>query len=182
MTDPYNDRLHRRLTTLLALIAILAFVSGAGLSAPALIPTTLLLGLGLVWDPADALRRRLELFWRARALLLAVRAGYHALFTEADVVLPMVDLLLLLLVAETYRTRDGMGEARLYALTFALLIASAAYRPGSLFAIAFVAYLAALTVTLTVGQLARQARARNLRPPLLPRGFLLQSAAYSGIA
>jgi len=174
--------LHRRLTTLLALIAVLAFVSGAGFTAPALIPAAALLLLGLVWNPPDRLRRRLELFWRALALLLALRAGYQALFVPTDLVLPMVDLLLLLVVAETFRAQDAAGEARLYALTFALLIAAAAYRPGALFGASFVAYLAVLTVTLMVGQLNRQARLRQLPQPRLPARFLAQSAALSAVA
>lgn len=171
--------LHRRLCALLALTAVIAFVSGAGLDAPSIVPATVLLLLGMAWDPPERLRVRAELAWRALALLLALRAGYHALFVPEDVVLPMVDLLLLLVLAETYRAQDATGEARLYALTFALLIASAAYRPGFLFGIAFVAYVAILTVTMIVGQLARRVHDRHAREPRLPRYFLAQSAAIS---
>ena len=174
--------LHRRLTTLLALSAILAFVSGAGVAGPVLLPATGLLVLSLFWNPSQRLRRALELCWRMAAVLLAARAGYHALFVADDVVLPMVDLLLVLLLAETYRAPDGMGEPRLYALSFALLIAATAYRPGSLFGLAFAAYLAVLTAALTVGQLRRQARVRGVRLPPIDRRFLLQSAMLSGIA
>jgi hypothetical protein len=91
--------LHRRLSTLLALIALAAFVSGAGFNAPAVLPAAVLLTAGLFWSPPDGVRRRLELFWRTLALLLALRAGYQALFVPADLVPPMVDLLLLLVVA-----------------------------------------------------------------------------------
>lgn len=175
--------LQRRLGALIALCAVTAFLSGAGLAAPALIPVSALLVLSLFWQPGERVRRALELGCRAIALVLAVRATLHAVRADGDIVLPMVDLLLVLLLAESYRSRAvGGGEARLYSLTFALLIAAAAYRPGSLFALAFAAYLALLTVSLIVGQLAGQARAWGLRPPRLPRGFLLQSAALSVVA
>jgi len=182
MSAPPQAHLHRNLSALLALCAIGGFVSGAGADAPALLPTSAMLMLSLFWHPSERLRRGLELCWRTVAVLLAARAAYHALFVADDVVLPMVDLLLLLLLAETYRSPDGTGDARLYALTFALLIAAAAYRPGFMFAIAFTGYLALLTVSLIVGQLTRQARRRRIRTPPFPRRFLLQSAAYSGVA
>lgn len=171
--------LHRRLSALLALTSLAAFVSGAGLDAPSVLPAAALLLLGLAWDVPERLRARAELLWRVLATLLALRAAYHALFVPEDVVLPMVDLLLLLVLAETFRSQDTTGEARLYALSFALLIAAAAYRPGFVFGIAYIAYIAILTVTLTVGQLARRARDRNVREPRLPRRFLWQSAAIS---
>ena len=78
-------------------------------------------------------------------------------------VIPVVDLLLLLLSVEALRSLDAPNDARLYALTFALLLASTAYRPGVLFALAFVVYITLATVALMVGHLCRKASTRGGR-------------------
>jgi hypothetical protein len=175
-------RLHRRTEALMTLMAVIAFISGAGFDAPSVLPALLLLVAVTIWEPSPALRRRLEPFWKLLAILLAMRAAYHVVRSPDDIVLPMVDLLLLLLVAEVFRTRDIGNDARVYALTFALLVASAAYRPGALFGIAFVAYMAAATVSLMVGHLLHSIERKAVRDiPLRPR-FLAQSAAFSGVA
>jgi len=168
--------LHGRLATLLSLAALLAFVSGAGLDAPASLPVLALLLLAAVRPPAERLARRFEALWRILAVVLMVRAAYFVLFVPEDVVLPMVDLLLVLLAAEALRRHDVAGHARVYALSFALLLAAAAYRPSVLFAVAFVAYVVLATLTLTVGHLTR-AGAGGTR---VPRRYLAHWAASSG--
>lgn len=171
--------LHGRLTALLALIAVLGFVSGAGLDAPSAVPAAVVLLAAVFVRPAERLTERLEPLWRAAALLLVVRALLRVVAGGGDPVLPMVDLLLLLLCAESLRTRDGSGDARHFALTFALLIAAAAYRPGPLFGALFLAYVACAVLLLVVGNLAREARAHgaSLTPP--HPGFLARTALLS---
>jgi protein-glutamine gamma-glutamyltransferase len=93
----------------------------------------------------------------------------------------MVDLLLLLLCAEALRRRDASGDARLHSLSFALLVASAAYRPGVGFALAFLCYIALTTVALLVGHVRRQTERRRVRNVIVPPRFLLQTAALSFI-
>lgn len=171
--------LHRRLAALLALIALLAFISGAGLSAPSAIPAAVVLLLAVFAQPGEDAARRLEPLWRAAAVLLAGRAVVIVFLGHGDAVLPMVDLLLLLLCAESLRPRDGSGDARHFALTFALLIASAAYRPGPAFGVLFAAYVVCAVVTLLVGHLSRQAASQGLQPPAPRPAFLLRIALLS---
>lgn len=171
--------LHRRMSALLALIALLAFVAGAGLDAISVIPAGVVLLLAVFLQPGEARARLLEPLWRAAALVLAARAVLHVVGGDADPVLPMVDLLLLLLCAESLQLRDGSGDARHFALTFALLIASAAYRPGVLFGLLFVAYVVCATVVLVLGHLTRQARARHVEPPTPQPLFLVRVALLS---
>ena len=174
-------QLHRRLSALLSLIALITFISGAGLDTPAVIPAAAMLLFAVFIQPGERTARFLEPWWRGAALLLAVRAGLHVIRRSSDPVLPMVDLLLLLLCAESLRQRDGSGDARHFALTFALLIASAAYRPGALFGLLFIAYVVCATVVLVVGHLTRTAAARNVAPPRPERRFLLRIAALSSV-
>jgi protein-glutamine gamma-glutamyltransferase len=173
--------LHRRLGALLALLALMAFVSGAGLEAPAVVPAALVLLAAVFVQPGERWSSRLEPAWRIAALLLAARAALRVVTGAGDPVLPMVDLLLLLLCAESLRSRDGSGDARHFALTFALLIASAAYRPGPLFALLFAAYVVSATVMLVVGHLLREARRHNAEAPPPARPFLLRVAALSTV-
>ena len=175
-------RLHRRSEALMTLMAVVAFISGAGLDAPSVLPALFILAVVSIREPSDTLRRRLEPLWRIAAVIVFVRAGYHVVTSPEDIVLPMVDLLLLLIVAEVFRPRDVGNDWRVYALTFALLVASAAYRPGALFGIAFVAYMAAATVSLMVGHLLSSIEHRPISDVPLRRKFLIQAAAFSGIA
>ncbi|HEX6134996.1 MAG TPA: DUF3488 and transglutaminase-like domain-containing protein [Longimicrobiales bacterium] len=172
---------HRRLAALLALTALLAFVSGAGLDAPAALPAGAVLLIAVFAQPGEAMSRALEPVWRVLALLLALRAGFIVLVGGGDAVLPMVDLLLLLLCAESLRPRDRAGDARHFALTFALLIASAAYRPGPAFALLFILYVACATVLLVVGHLRRQSELRRLHAPQPTPRFMLRIALSSTI-
>jgi protein-glutamine gamma-glutamyltransferase len=173
-------RLHARLAALLALLALLTFITGAGLDAPSVIPAGALLLIAIFVQPGERAARLLEPLWRVVALLLALRAGLAVFLDRGDPVLPMVDLLLLLLCAESLRRRDGSGDARHFALTFALLIAAAAYRPGPLFGVLFMAYVIVATLTLVVGQLSRQSLNRGLPPPP-PRAAFLARVAALGI-
>jgi protein-glutamine gamma-glutamyltransferase len=173
--------LHRRLGALLGLIALTAFVSGAGLDAPAVVPAGIALLLAVFFQPGQRLAERVEPLWQIAAIGLALRATFHAVSPGGDPVLPMVDLLLLLLCAESLRKRDGTGDARHFALTFALLIASAAYRPGPLFGVIFIAYVVCATVVLVTGHLAREAHSYHVAAPPPQRAFLLRVAALSSV-
>jgi protein-glutamine gamma-glutamyltransferase len=175
------SELHRRLGALLGFIALAAFVSGAGLDAPAVIPAGIVLLMAVFVQPGERWLRYLEPLWQGAALLLSVRAAVRVFGSVGDPVLPMVDLLLLLLCAESLRNRDGNGDARHFALTFALLIAAAAYRPGPLFGLLFAAYVVCGTVVLVVGHLWREARSRELAPPAPRRAFLLRIAGLSTV-
>ena len=170
---------HRRLTAAMALAALAGFVAGAGIASPSPVLAAAALLLALVWKPSRRLSARMEPVWRIAAVILAVRAFYHILAVPQDVVLPMVDLLLLLLSAEALRRRDANGDARLHSLCFALLVASAAYRPGLAFGIAFLAYIALTTVALLVGHVRRQTENRRVRNISVRPRFLFQTAALS---
>lgn len=175
-------RLHRRTEAVMALMAVVAFISGAGLDAPSVLPAIVMLAAVALLEPGITMRRRLEPLFKAAAVLLTIRAANAVAFSPEDVVLPMVDLLLMLLVAEVYRQRDVGNDARVYALTFALLVAAAAYRPGALFAVAFVAYMATATVSLMVGHLLQSIERRPISDVTLRTKFLVQSAVFSGVA
>jgi transglutaminase-like putative cysteine protease len=105
---------------------------------------------------------------------------YHWFVVGDDVVVPVVDLLLLLLCAEALRSLDARNDARLYSLTFALLLASTAYRPGVLFALAFTTYVVLTTVALVVGHLRRKSEQHGIRERLVGRPFLAGMAGLSG--
>ena len=173
--------LHRRLVIGMGLVALLAFAAGAGFEPVGAVLAGMALVLALVWQPDSDLSLRLEQFWLPLAGILVVRSLYHVFLVGDDVVIPVVDLLLLLLSAEALRSLDAPNDARLYALTFALLLASTAYRPGVLFALAFVSYVTLATVALAVGHLHRQAHARGGRELVLERKFLMGMAGLSGV-
>lgn len=172
-------RLHRRLAVLMGLAGLLAFAGGAGFEPV----STLLAGTALVtalfWSPSSELSSRLERVWVPLAGILVLRALYHVLMVGDDVVIPVVDLLLLLLSAESLRSLDAPNDARLYALSFALLLASAAYRPGILFAIGFLAYVVVGTVALLVGHLRRQAERNEIEELRVGRRLLLGVSGLS---
>lgn len=173
--------LHRRLTVLMSLAALVAFAGGAGFEPVSASLGTLALLVALFWQPSPELSRRLERVWLPLAGLLVARALLHFFVLGGDVVIPVVDLLLLLMCAEALRSLDAPNDVRLYALSFALLLASTAYRPGFLFALAFVAYVALGTVALMVGHMRRQAERFGLREITLDRRFLLITTALSGV-
>ncbi len=71
------------------------------------------------------------------------------------------------------------NDARLYSLSFALLLASTAYRPGLLFLLAFLAYVGLATVALIFGHLRREGKRHGIQDIPVPRSFLLTATAMS---
>jgi transglutaminase-like putative cysteine protease/uncharacterized metal-binding protein len=175
------ELLHRRLVVGMGLVALVAFAGGAGFEPASAILAGIALTLAFAWQPDHDLSLRLEQFWLPLAALLVIRSLYHVFLVGDDVVIPVVDLLLLLLSVEALRSLDAPNDARLYALTFALLLASTAYRPGVLFALAFVVYITLATVALMVGHLCRKASTRGGREIVLDRKFLVGMAGLSGV-
>ena len=173
------ELLHRRMVVGMGLVALVAFAGGTGFEPLSAILAGIALCLAFFWQPDHDLSLRLEQFWLPLAAILVIRSLYHVFLVGDDVVIPVVDLLLLLLSAEALRSLAAPNDARLYALTFALLLASTAYRPGILFALAFVSYVVLATVTLTVGHLHR--RTPPGRQIALDRKFLLGMAGLSGV-
>lgn len=174
-------RLHRRLAVLMSLASLLAFAGGAGLVAVSALLTTLGLVIALFWQPSPEFSAKMERLWLPVALLLVARALIHVLVIKDDVVIPVVDLLFLLLTAESLRSLDAANDARIYSLSFALLLASTAYRPGLLFLVAFVAYVVLGTAGLIVGHLRRVAVRQGLDEIPVSRSFLLASASLSTV-
>jgi hypothetical protein len=174
-------RIHRRLVILMSMASLLAFAGGAGLNPVPAVLTTGALILALFWQPDPDLSGRMERAWLPLALILMVRALFHVLVLKDDVVIPVVDLLFLLLVAEALRSLDAKNDARIYSLSFALLLASTAYRPGLLFLLAFVAYVGLATVVLIVGHLRREAAKHGSGEIPVSRGFLLGATALSSV-
>lgn len=173
--------LHRRLAAAMGLAALAAFISGAGLETPAPLLAAGALILALFWAPGPRLQRVLDPLWRILALVLAARAVTRIVTSPDDVVLPMVDLLLVLLVSENLKESGAAGDTRVYSLSFALLVAACAYRPGFVFALSFVAYTALAVVTLTVGHLIRKLTEHQMREVRLDRVFLLRVAGLSSV-
>lgn len=172
-------RLHRRLLTVMGLAALAAFTAGAGFETPTLAVAAAMLLLAFVWEPSPALHAKLEVPWRIAAIVLSARALWFVFNVPQDVVLPMVDVLLVLVASETLRPARTTGETRLYSLSFALLVAATAYRPGVVFGVAFVVYTVCGTVALLVGHLVRQADTYNTGEARLRRGFLPRVASLS---
>jgi transglutaminase-like putative cysteine protease len=174
-------RLHRRLAVLMGLAGLLAFAAGAGFEPLSALVAGAALVSALFWQPSRAVSARLEPVWLPVAALLVVRALWHVFFVGDDVVIPVVDLLLLLLCAESLRSLDAPNDPRMYALSFALLLAATAYRPGVIFALAFVSYVALATVTLTLGHLRRKAERHGVLDPPLDRALVGASAGLGTV-
>jgi len=175
------DLMHRRLVVGMALVALAAFAGGAGFEPISTVLAALALTLAFVWQPDSGLSVRLERFWLPVAAVLVLRSLYHVFLVGDDVVIPVVDLLLLLLCAEALRSLEAHNDARLYWLTFALLFASVAYRPGVLFALAFVSYVVLATLALVVGHLRRKAERHRVKEKIVGRRFLTGMAGLSGV-
>lgn len=173
--------LHRRLTVGMGLVSLMAFAGGAGFTPTSAILAAVALSVAWVWQPDSDVSLRLERVWLPVAGILVARSLYHVVVVGDDVVIPVVDLLLLLLCAESLRSLEAPNGYRLYALTFALLLASSAYRPGILFALAFVAYVALAAVALMVGHLRRQAERNGVYDLVIGRRFLAGMAALSSV-
>ena len=175
------DLLHRRLVVGMGCVALTAFAGGAGFQPISTALAALALALAFVWQPDSDLSLRLERFWLPVAGVLLLRSLYHWFLIGDDVVVPVVELLLLLLCAEALRSLEAHNDARLYTLTLALLLASTAYRPGVLFALAFVGYVVLATVALVVGHLRWKAGRHGVREKMVGRGFLTGIAGLSGV-
>jgi len=163
--------LHRRLAILMGLTGLVAFAAGAGFEPLSALLAAVALTVALFWQPEPELSRKLERAWLPLATLLVLRALYHVFVIQGDVVIPVVDLLLLLMAAEALRSLDAPNDVRLYALSFALILASTAYRPGIVFLVAFVGFVVLATVALMVGHLRRQAERHRVRE--IPLGSTL---------
>ena len=174
-------RLHRRLLLVLGLSSVIAFMSGAGLDTPLVLPAAAALLIALAWEPSQKLHERLEWLWRVAAVVLAVRAIRLIFVLPEDVVLPMVDVLLVLMISEALRPAATTERTRIYSLSFALLIGAAAYRAGVAFGLSFIVYITAGTVALLLGHVIRESRRHGQRPPMLSRGFLVRVAALSSV-
>ncbi len=170
---------HRRLAVLMGVAGLVAFAGGAGFEPLSALLATIALGTALFWHPDPERSARMERFWLPLAALLVARALWHVFVIEDDIVIPVVDLLLLLLTAEALRSLDAPNDLRLYTLSFALILASTAYRPGVLFLIAFVGYIGLATVALMVGHLRRQAERHEVREVPLGRSLLSTTGGLS---
>lgn len=173
-------RTHRRLTVLMGLAGLLAFAGGAGVEPLPAGMAAAGLVLAFFWQPSPGTSTVLERISLPVALLLASRALTHVFVIQDDVVIPVVDLLLLLLVTESLRSLDTTNDSRLYSLSFALLLAATAYRPGLLFGVAFVAYVGLATVTLVAGHLRRKGEGHGHETIDLPPRFLLATSTLAG--
>jgi len=175
------NRLHRRLAVLMGLSGLLAFAGGAGFEPVSAVLAGTALLTALWWQPSAALSVRLERLWLPLAAILVARALFHVFVLRDDVVIPVVDLLLLLLAAESLRSLEAPNDIRLYALSFALILASTAYRPGIVFLVAFVSYVVLATLALTIGLVRRKSMAHGVRDVPLRRGLVLTTGALSGV-
>lgn len=173
--------LHRRLAVLMAFAGLLAFAGGAGVEPVATGLAAVGLILALFWQPTREVSARLERVWLPVATVLVARALLHVFVIRGDVVIPVVDLLLLLMAAESLRSLDAPNDIRLYALSFALLLAATAYRPGVIFLIAFVAFIGLATVGLMVGHLRRRAERHRVREIPLGRDLLWTTSGLTGV-
>lgn len=174
-------RIHRRLAVAMGLAGLVAFAGGAGFEPISAFLAAVALIAALFWHPDEELSDRLERIWLPLATLLVIRALFHVVVVRDDVVIPVVDLLLLLLSAEALRSLDAPNDLRLYALSFALILASTAYRPGVLFLIAFVVYIGLATVALMIGHLRRQSRRYGVEDVPIDRSLLATTGALSGL-
>jgi transglutaminase-like putative cysteine protease len=172
-------RLHRRLVILLSGFALLAFAAGAGVEPLSAGLAFLGLAVAFFWSPGPRTSERISRLWPPLAALLTLRIGLHVLLLEGDVVVPVVDLLLLLLVSEAIRPEETINEARLYALTLALLLAATAYRPGAVFGLAFAAYVVLAFITLPLGLIQRKAARFGAEAPGADRRLILTTGGLS---
>jgi hypothetical protein len=174
-------RFHRRLAVLMSLAGLVAFAGGAGFEPVSAFLAAVALITAFFWHPDPDLSLRLERIWLPLATLLVARALVHVLFIREDIVIPVVDLLLLLLAAESLRSLDAPNDLRLYALSFALVLASTAYRPGIVFLVAFLAYVVLATVALMVGHVRRRAERYGVREVPLGKELLVTTGVLSGV-
>jgi transglutaminase-like putative cysteine protease len=160
---------------------LVAFAGGAGFEPLSAFLAAAALVVALVWHPDSHLSGRLERVWLPIAVALVLRALFHVFVIGDDVVIPVVDLLLLLMAAEALRSLDAPNDIRLYALSFALLLAATAYRPGALFLLAFIVYVGLATFALLVGHLRRKAERHGVVDIPLGRSLLSTTVGLAGV-
>jgi protein-glutamine gamma-glutamyltransferase len=171
--------LQRRLNLATACAALGAFGAGAGLLSPHVLLGALAFGTALFWRPRAPTRRRLHLGFRAASIGLLVLVLYVALFTGGDYFGPVLALLLVIAAGEGFRELEARNEMRFHLLSLTLLVASTAYYPGPVFALFFVAFVAAATLALMVGHLRRTAERFGAQDVRVGRSFLAATAALS---
>lgn len=174
-------RLHHRLAVGMGLAALAGLAGGAGFQPLPVALAAAALILALFWQPGPDADARLQRVFAVGAALLVVRAGWLLVYNPDDRLLPMVDLLLLLLVAEALKPLPRVNDIRMYVLSFALLLASTVYRPGLIFALSFVAYVGLSTLALMIGHLRRNADRHGVRDVAVGRRFLLATGALSAV-
>lgn len=163
----------------MGLAGLVAFAGGAGFEPIAVFTAAACLLAALFWEPEPSTSTRLQWAFAVLAVVLVVRAGYAVAVGDGDRLAPMVDLLLLLLVNEALKPVERANDVRIYILSFALLLAATVYRPGLLFALAFVAYVGVSTLALMVGQLRRTSDRYGARDVTVGRRFLAGTGALS---
>jgi len=163
----------------MGLTGLVAFSGGAGFEPL----STILVGVALITalfrHPGPETALKLDRIWLPLATLLVVRALVHVFVIRDDVVIPVVHLLFLLMAVEALRPLDAVNDIRLYALSFALVLASTAYRPGVLFLVAFIGYVGVGTMALMVGHVRRAAEAHGVREVALGRRLVGTTLALS---
>ncbi|HYR09807.1 MAG TPA: transglutaminaseTgpA domain-containing protein [Longimicrobium sp.] len=172
--------LHRRLTAAMALSALMALMAGAGAS-PALLLTAAALGVATFRLPPPEWSVWIERASRFVILGLCAWMLYVAFALGQDFMPAVMAMLLFLLAAESLRAVDAKNDARLYLLSFALLLAATAYYPGLGFALSFIAFIVLSTLALMVGYLRRQSERFGMPGVRLGRRMMITIAAFSGV-
>lgn len=172
--------LHRRLCAAMALAALMALIAGAGAS-PALLLTAAALAVATFRLPPPEWSVWIE---RASRLVIVAMCGwmlYVAFVLGEDFMPAVMAMLLFLLAAESLRSVDAKNDARLYLLSFALLLAATAYYPGLGFAASFIAFIVLSTLALMAGYLRRQSERFGVPGVRLGRRMMLTIAAFSAV-
>ena len=172
------EALHHRLAMGMAVAGVAAAWGGGVFSGPVGAAATAAL-LGTLVRRPQGRNVWLERGFAVAAAFLAVRAGYMVLVMPDQRLVGMVELLLLLLVAEAWKPVGEGDDVRLYVLSFGVLVAATVFRPGLIFGLAFVAFVAFSTVTIMVGHLRRKAQRYDARDVRVGKRFLLGTGALS---
>lgn len=172
--------LHRRLSAAMALSALMALMAGAG-ATPALLLTAAALGVACFRLPPPDWSAWIERASRLIIVALCAWMLYVAFALGEDFMPAVMAMLLFLLAAESLRAVDAKNDARLYLLSFALLLAATAYYPGLGFALAFIAFIILSTLALMVGYLRRQSERFGVPGVRLGRRMMITIAAFSGV-
>jgi transglutaminase-like putative cysteine protease len=172
--------LHRRLSAAMALSALMALMAGAGAS-PALLLTAAALGVATFRLPPPEWSVWIERASRIIIVALCAWMLYVAFALGEDFMPAVMAMLLFLLAAESLRAVDAKNDARLYLLSFALLLAATAYYPGLGFALSFIAFVVLSTLALMVGYLRRQSERFGMPGVRLGRRMMMTIAAFSGV-